>query len=292
MARDHFDFEESHQKVRRKTRKVPGRRSVNALVTGEDDFGDPVYSDPTLATLHQLGHVEELLGELKSGKEATVYLARGPHGLAAVKLYKDLAARSFKDDRVYRDGRYIADARIEKAIRQRSQTGLDAQQALWVMYEYAQLWALWSAGLPVPKPLVGPESSEYMKTGRAVVMQFIGSEDGPAQRLSDARLSGPEARSAWEQSLDIMATLLRTGRVHGDYSTYNLLWWEDRVIVIDFPQVVTREESRAFEALLERDVRSLCQSFSRLGVREDAAQTLREVRKRARAHAAPDLALP
>lgn len=296
MARPNFerggDFEDTDQRLRRKTRKPQGRRSVHALQNGVDGFGDPTFADAALESLYNLGHIQELLGELKSGKEATVYLARGPQGLAAVKLYKDFAVRSFKNDRVYRDGRFIADVRIEKAIRQRSRTGVDAQQSLWVMHEYAQLWTLWQAGLRVPRPLLGPELSECAKAGRAVVMQFIGTEEDAAPRLSDARLTPAQARSAWEQSLDLLAGLLRLGRVHGDYSTYNLLWWEDQVIMIDFPQVVLREENPAFDALLERDVRSLCQSFGRLGLREDSAATLREVRGRARRIPERNLELP
>ncbi|AFZ67918.1 RIO1 family regulatory kinase/ATPase [Deinococcus peraridilitoris] len=286
-----LDFEETHQRLRRKERKPQGRRSVNALIS-EDGQDDAAFHDPTLETLHQLGHLEELIGELKSGKEATVYLARGPHGLTAVKLYKELTVRSFKNDAIYREGRFVGDARIEKAIRQRTSTGVDAQQSIWVMHEYAQLWTLWNAGLPVPKPLVGPDLSECAKAGRAVVMEYVGSEDGPALRLSDARLTPHEARSAWEQSLNIIAALLRLGRVHGDYSTYNLLWWEGTVIVIDLPQMVLREESRAFDTLLERDVRSLTQSFSRLGLRESPENALREVRKRARSVPQTSLQLP
>ncbi|WP_084475060.1 RIO1 family regulatory kinase/ATPase, partial [Deinococcus pimensis] len=282
MARVPADtHEETRERFRRERRRPQGRRSVHDL-QHEDDTGEATFTDGSLHELHAMGVVTTLLGELKSGKEATVYLAEGPEGLVAVKLYRDLAVRSFKNDAVYRDGRWIGDDRAEKAIRQRTATGVNMQQSLWVMHEYAQLWTLWQAGLPVPRPLVGPEPSEYAKTGRAVVMAFVGDEHGPAPRLSDARLTPHEARSAWTQSLDILARFLRLGFAHGDYSTYNLLWHKGRVVVIDFPQVVTRAESRHYDALFERDVRSLCQSFSRHGLREDPAATLREVQRRAR----------
>jgi RIO kinase 1 len=281
------DFEETRERFRRERRRPQGRRSVHDL-QHEDEGGEAVFSDGSLSELHALGVITALVGELKSGKEATVYLAEGPlpggtSGLVAVKLYRDLAVRSFKNDAVYRDGRWIGDDRAEKAIRQRTTTGVDMQQSLWVQHEYAQLWKLWQAGLPVPRPLVGPDPDDYGKAGRAVVMEYVGDERGPAARLSDARLDPHEARSAWTQSLDILARFLRLGFAHGDYSTYNLLWHGGRVIVIDFPQVVTRTENRQFDALFERDVRSLCQSFTRHGLREDPASTLREVQRRARA---------
>lgn len=257
------------------------RRSVHALEThGEHD--DIVFTDPSLAALHAKGLLEELLGELKSGKEAVVYLARTPFGPAALKLYKDLAVRSFKQDGVYRAGRYIGDDRIEKAIRQRTATGVDVQQSLWVMHEYRELWTLHEAGVRVPKPLVGPGPKECAEAGRAVLMELVGTEDRPAPRLSDARLSRDEALSAWQQSLDLLAAFVRLGRAHGDFSTYNLLWHGGLVYVIDFPQVVQKAENPAFDALLARDVKSLCTSFSRHGLHFDAASTLRDVLRRAK----------
>ena len=106
------------------------------------------------------GYLDEVIGELKSGKEATVYLGRTRVGLAAVKVYRDLAVRSFKNDARYRVGRYIGDARVEKAIAQRSAFGRRAQGRLWAAHEYAVLWRLWAAGVPVPEPLVAYASVE------------------------------------------------------------------------------------------------------------------------------------
>ena len=89
-----------------------------------------------------------------------------------------------------------------------------------------------------------------------------------------------EAEDAFAQSLDIMVDLLKLGKVHGDYSAYNLLWWEGRVIVIDVPQMVDIAENKHAAELLERDVESLCQSLRR-SVDADPMLVLREVRQRA-----------
>ncbi len=264
-----------------KKRRVQGRRRLRDLDVSGENQEHAQTADPTLLKLHHLGHVTEVLGELKSGKEATVYLARGPRGLIALKLYRDLRARSFKNDAVYREGRFIADARIARAIQNRSQAGLDAQQAMWVGAEYAVLWRLWGAGLNVPEPLVGPNVKVCAETAPAVLMRFIGDEDAAAPRLSEAVLTAQEGRRAWNEALDGMAALLRIGLVHGDYSTYNLLWWENHVTMIDFPQVTDRHNPN-FQTLLERDAASLSRSFVRHGVHESAAETLREVHKRAR----------
>lgn len=283
-----FDFEETEQRLRRERRKPRGKGRASELYAtrAESLESAPEFSDPLLAQLQARGHLLDIIGELKSGKEATVYVGRGPRGPLAIKLYRDLGARSFRNDAVYTAGRYIGDARIRKAIESRSGRGLDATQDLWVMHEWQELWTLFLAGVPVPEPLIGPEPYLIAEAGRAVVMRFLGELSGEgeavaAPRLSDLRLNLAAARQAWDQSLDIMARLLALGRVHGDYSAYNLLLWEDRVTVIDFPQMVGRDNPN-FERLLRRDAESLARSFARHGLNEDPAAALREVRARAR----------
>lgn len=260
---------------RKDRRKPKGRRSVREL---RADTGG--FDDVGLHHLFELGLIDELIGELKSGKEATVYLTRGPTGLGAAKLYRDAAVRSFKNDTLYRDGRFIGDARVKKAIDQRSKTGVSAQQALWVMHEYLQLWTLFNAGLPVPKPLVGPGADDCAKAGRVVLMEFVGDEDAAAPRLSDLRLSPEEAQDAFEQSVKLLTSLLKLGKIHGDYSAYNLLWWQGKVIIIDLPQMVDIAENSHAGELLERDVRSLCTSFRR-SVDVDPYEILREIKRQA-----------
>ena len=270
------ELSESHESfAKRKDRRKPkGRRSVNKL---KKDDG---FDDVGLQRMLEQGLIDELLGELKSGKEATVYLARGPQGLAAAKVYADAAVRSFKNDHIYRDGRFIGDARIKKAIDQRSHTGMSAQQALWIMHEYLQLWALHNAGLPVPKPFVGPGADDCAKAGKVVLMAFIGNDEGAAPRLADVRLSPDEAEDAFEQSVVLLVRMLQLGKIHGDFSAYNLLWWKGKVIIIDVPQMVEVEENRSAGELLERDVTSLCRSVK--GVRADPRSVLERVLRDAR----------
>lgn len=267
------------QRMEQKKHKVQGRRRQRDLVLPGADVAD-TDADPVLLNLYKLGHISELLGELKSGKEATVYLARGERGLIALKIYRDLEARSFKNDGLYTAGRAVGDERMARAIKNRTAAGVKAQQALWTGAEYRMLWRLWQAGLNVPEPLVGPGVKACAATAPAVLMRFIGDEDEAAPRLSEVVLSPEEAQVAWNGALDGMAGLLRLGLVHGDYSTYNLLWWEEHVMMIDFPQVSDRENPN-FQKLLERDAESLSKSFLRHGIRESGEATLREVQKRA-----------
>ncbi len=74
------------------------------------------------------------------------------------KIYADLDARSFQNDDIYQQGRYISDKRARKAFETRSGFGKQVRLALWVTREYQLLRELWGAGLPVPKPALGVPS--------------------------------------------------------------------------------------------------------------------------------------
>jgi RIO kinase 1 len=271
---DTESFDSSHETFnrRRDRRKPRGRLRADELIPDRD--GAPPVRE--IAWLQGRGYLDAIEGELKSGKEATVYLGRTRVGLAAVKVFRDLAVRSFKNDGRYRAGRYIGDARIEKAIARRSATGRRAQALLWAAHEYAMLWRLIAAGVNVPEPLVGPDTSDIAEAGEVVLMRFIGDEAGPAPRLSDIRLPPDEARRAFDDAVRALAGMWRAGVVHADYSTYNLLWWRGSVVVIDLPQAVEAEHREARE-LLSRDVSSLCTTFRQHGIDAAPEEVLRVV---------------
>jgi RIO kinase 1 len=284
LKRVDYEYGDSEERfARRKDRRAPrGRVRTNDLMVDEEVARDSSqrFSDPELQHLFERRKIDELLGEVKGGKEATVYLVSGPEGLMAAKVYADLRARSFRNDAVYRRGRWIGDARMEKAIAQSSAHGLEARQDLWVLHEYVQLWQLHRAGLPVPRPMIGPDMIDLGDAGRVVLMAYIGDETGPALRLSDVRLEPTDARDAFDQSVALARSLYLLGKVHGDLSTYNLLWWQGKVVLIDFPQMVDLAENSEGEKLLERDIANLCRSFRRHGIRADAQQVLATVRGR------------
>ncbi len=264
-------------------RKPARRRSVKALLAENQEHYDPLdntkFADPGLEDLFERTLITDVLWELKSGKEATVYVCssdHAPNGLAAAKLYIDSRVRSFKDDSVYRQGRFIDNKRLQKAIDQGSKTGMDARNYLWVSEEFAQLSVLHAAGVPTPKPLARSE------VGGIILMEFIGDENEAAPRVADAKLTRDEAEDAFNQAVRIYGLILATGRVHGDYSTFNLLWWQGRVIVIDFPQVVMINDNPAAKEILDRDITGLCRTFAHFGVKRDPANVLVEVQRIAR----------
>ena len=243
----------------------------------EEGADAPVFADPDLEGLRLRGYIDELIGQVKGGKEATVYLMRRGEERLAAKVYADLESRSFRNDAAYWSGVHIGDKRVERAIRKHSRTGRAAQHGIWVMREYSNLWRLHEAGVPVPKPLVGPGAKECAEAGSVVLMEFIGEGDQPAPRLSDVKLEAAEARSALDQSVEILLALANMGLVHGDFSTYNLLWHKGRVVLIDVPQVLdVRSAAREAKELLERDVDSLLTSFRRHRVEVDGEELKRK----------------
>jgi len=264
---------QSFVKFKSKKQKLTGKQSVTQLVSRTADPSDPQmkFEHSDLNELSRLDFLDELLSGIKTGKEASVFLGKNSRGLVAVKIYTDLRVRSFKHDESYRNGRFIGDARIQKAIEQGSQKGLNAHQILWVQEEFRQMQLLHEHGVRVPKAIA--------VSGIALVMEFIGNENGlPAPRISDLKMERDEAEEAFLQSVQNLKRIVRSGRVHGDYSTFNILWHNGEAVVIDFPQVMDFKNNPNANAFLERDVRALCKSFLRQGVIADEVKVLREVR--------------
>jgi len=255
-----------------KKHRLKSRQSVTQLVSPTEN-ADPnsKFQNPDLNALSRMGFLDELISGIKTGKEASVFLGRNSGGYVAVKMYTDLRVRAFKRDAAYREGRFIGDSRIEKAIEQGSRKGLDAHQILWVQEEFRQMQHLAEHDVKVPKAIA--------VNGISLVMEFIGDEDGnPAPRISDLKLEKAEAEEAFRQAVQNLKRIVKSGRVHGDYSTFNILWWNEEAVVIDFPQVMEFKHNPNANGFLERDVRSLCKSFRKQGVNADEGKLLREVR--------------
>jgi len=260
-------------KFRSKKHKLTGKQSVTQLVSRAENASDPnlKFANPDLNQLSKMGFLDELISGIKTGKEGSVFLGRNSDGFVAVKVYTDLRVRSFRRDESYREGRFIGDSRLERAIEQGSQKGLNAHQILWVQEEFRQMKHLYEHGINVPKAIA--------VNGISLIMEFIGDENGnPSPRISDLKMEKAEAEEAFRQSVQNLKRIVSSGRVHGDYSTFNILWHKEKAVVIDFPQVMEIRNNRNAQAFLERDVHSLCKSFRRQAVKADDAKILREVR--------------
>ena len=66
------------------------------------------------------GLVDEVVGQLMSGKEATVYMVRCGTEIRCAKVYKEASKRSFKQAVEYDEGRKVRITRRQRAIQKRS----------------------------------------------------------------------------------------------------------------------------------------------------------------------------
>ena len=74
--------------------------------------------------------------------------------------------------------------------------------------------------------------------------------------------------------------LLQHNLVHGDLSAYNMLYWQARILLIDFPQVTSLQNNSHAAFILQRDISRVCEYFSRQGVHCDAAALTTELWER------------
>ena len=211
------------------------------------------------------------LGLLKTGKEADVHLlARGlpgdPPCLLAAKRYRGAERRMFHRDAGYLEGRRVRRSRETRAMAARTEFGRDLVAGQWARAEFDALTVLWTLGAPVPYPV--------QLSGRELLMEFIGDADGAASRLSAARPSRHAVADLFDQCRDAMAIMARAGFAHGDLSAYNILVHDDRLVVIDLPQVVDVATNPRGPEFLERDCRNIARWFASRGYPVDADELL------------------
>lgn len=211
------------------------------------------------------GWITEVEGPLKSGKEATAFCCRATHAcgsdLVLAKVYKEPEQRGFRNDAAYREGIYIADSRLRRAVRKNTQVGRQVDFQMWMSNEYDTLCILHAAGADVPRPLTMADN--------AILMEYFGDENGPAPQLSRITLDAAEAQPLFDQLMANIRLWLACHRVHADLSAFNILYWQKRLKIIDFPQAVdARSNSHAF-TFLRRDIENVCNYFSRYGIAGD-----------------------
>lgn len=224
---------------------------------------------PELELLIDEGWITDVLYELKSGKEATAYCCSGGPtsglDLVAAKVYRPIESRGFRNDNVYQAGRTDGwDRRSRVAFESKSRVGMQMRFSSWVEHEYRTLALAHEAGTRVPRPIT--------KTTDVILMEYLGDEDGPAPPLHSVRLDPADARMHFERLMADVATWLRLDRVHGDLSAYNILYWDDDLVTIDFPQAVDPQSNPNAYDLLERDIANVCKHFQRYGIHSNPSR--------------------
>lgn len=214
---------------------------------------------------------------VKGGKEANVYCctANPDSGfdLMAAKLYRPRILRSLRNDAMYKEGRILLD-REGKTVKGRREARAMANRKSrfgkhigfmsWIVHEYQVQNELYQAGAAVPRPIAYHDNT--------ILMEFIGDEWAPAPALNEVSIDKDEAQSLFEEISGNVKLMLSLHYIHGDLSAYNILYWEGKLTIIDFPQLIDARNNANAQMLLARDIRRVCDYFSTQGVESDPDQ--------------------
>ena len=209
-----------------------------------------------LEPLLEDGLIDEVVRQLMSGKEATVYVVRCGDDVRCAKVYKEANNRSFRQSVDYTEGRKVKNSRQSRAMAKGSKFGRESQEAAWQSAEVDALSRLANAGVRVPEP--------YNFYEGVLLMELVTDANGnAAPRLNDVEFSAEQAKIYHGMLIKEVVRMLCAGIVHGDLSEFNILMSSDGPVIIDLPQAVDAAGNNNASEMLARDVRNLSDYFGR-----------------------------
>lgn len=202
------------------------------------------------------GLIDEVEGQLMSGKEAQVYVVRSHGERRCAKVFKEAKQRSFKQAVQYQEGRKVRNSRRSRAMAKKTRYGQKEQEQAWLNAEVDALYRLAAADVRVPKP--------YGFVDGVLLMEMIADAEGlTAPRLDDVTLTAEQARAYYAKILGDIVRMLYAGLIHGDLSEFNVLLSADGPVIIDLPQAVDAAGNNSAEMMFERDVDNMRRYFGR-----------------------------
>ncbi len=194
---------------------------------------------------------------ISTGKEGGVFRATKDAGWRAVKIYR-ISNATFRNLPPYA---------LEALRREASAKNYGGLIFAWTRREHTILGRLQDAGVRSPVPF-----GHYRNV---LVMEYIGTSEGAAPRLRDARIDDPQA--VYDDLVVQIGRMVREARlVHGDLSPYNTLYFDGRPVLIDVAQSVAADHPEALR-LLTRDLANYAKFFRRLGVPVETDEFLKAV---------------
>jgi RIO kinase 1 len=208
-----------------------------------------------LQPLLEDGVIDAVIGQLMSGKEATVYTVRCGTEIRCAKVYKEAAKRNFKKASQYREGRGVRNSRRARAMDKGSRYGRQQQEESWQNAEVDALYKLANAGVRVPTP--------YGCFDGVLLMELVVDERGQvAPRLSEVSMTAEQALEDHALIMHYVVLMLCAGLVHGDLSEFNVLVDDYGPVIIDLPQAVDAAANNHAAAMLRRDIENMTQYYA------------------------------
>jgi RIO kinase 1 len=216
----------------------------------------PMKIPARLQNLVAEGLIDSVVRQLKSGKEADVYVVRCGDETCAAKIYKEAHKRSFRQAVDYTENRKVRNSRQARAMAKRTTYGRQQQEAAWQSAEVDALYRLAAAGVRVPRPSNFHEG--------VLLMELVADEHGDAApRLNDLGFTEAEALAHHATLIEEVVRMLCAGVIHGDLSEFNILLAADGPVIIDLPQAVDAAGNNHAARMLLRDVDNLRTFFGR-----------------------------
>jgi len=211
---------------------------------------------PRLQALITEGLIDSVVRQLKSGKEADVYVVRCGDDTCAAKIYKEAHKRSFRQAVDYTENRKVRNSRQARAMAKGTAFGRQQQEAAWQSAEVDALYRLAAAGVRVPQP--------HNFLDGVLLMELVADEHGDAApRLNDLVFTEPQAQQHHATLIAEVVRMLCAGVIHGDLSEFNILLAGDGPVIIDLPQAVDAAGNNHAPRMLMRDVDNLRNFFGR-----------------------------
>jgi RIO kinase 1 len=195
------------------------------------------------------GPLERVEGVISAGKEANVYLAYDMDGReVAIKIYK-IDNNTSRWMRNY----IIGDPRFKKIPHNVSKVIF-----LWASKEFKNLKRAYKVGLSVPEPI-------YIRNN-ILIMEYIGFESIPAPLLKDIK-TPKDPLNLFSEILNFIKQLYKKAKlVHGDLSEFNILYHNQKPVIIDVSQAVSIQHPKA-EVYLARDIKNIFNFFEKVGIK-------------------------
>ncbi|TNJ26446.1 putative RIO kinase 1 [Giardia muris] len=205
--------------------------------------------------LLERGRLLSLDSVINTGKEANVFLGKGPQGPVAVKVFST-SIMAFRKRVDYIEGEH----RFE-SITHSQRTNSRRLVKLWAEKEYRNILRIVDIGtICIPTP--------YFLADTLIGMEFLGVDEVPAPRLRDVADQFSETRlekAYWSILRGMRDLYHKGGLVHGDLSEYNILYLHKKLWIIDVGQAVDITHPEAAE-FLKLDIFNISCFFARLTV--------------------------